>query len=250
MHHRSTRILVSVLLTLAIALLSVVSLNCSVIDASDKDALDERISAMPTDVKTQLRIMTTKVNALNWLKHKSSNDRVGSVKCKYDLHDGQGWEDILVEDGDLLVDFMIQCLRGGLNRNYISCALSWAKPNIKVVKDALDFKLKNNSTLKNMGADLSKLDIECRYEWDWRYDPIGGNVPIECVDPAAVTDDEIINAIVGMPTPPPGFLGSDIGALLPYLCPLDAGPGWGCPSPPSNPSGGLTSGVGATSGGG
>jgi len=139
----------------------------------------------------------------------------------------------VVPDGDLLVEFMTTCLRGGLTHTYVFCALFWAKPHIKIIQKELVDKLKNSTTLQSIGADLSKLNVECRYEWDARYDPVSGDVPINCVDPAAVSDDDIINAI------------------LPYLCPLDAGPGWGCPGAPNNPSGGgLTAGVGATSGGG
>ena len=245
--HAIVRALVTSLL---VAFAFVMQLHCSIVDASDRDVLDQRVGAMPPDVKTSLRIMTTKINAVRWLSHKPSNDRVGDIKCKYDLGDGQGWEDIVVGDGDLLVDYMISCLNGGLNLNYVTCALSWATPKIDIIKNELIFKLNNSPTLKALGADLSKLDVECRYQWDARYDPVTGDVPINCIDPAAVSDDDIINATIGLHHPPPGFLGADSEVLLPYLCPLGAGPGWGCPSVPNNPSDGLSSGGAVTSGGG
>jgi hypothetical protein len=222
------------------------SASCTVIDANDKQDVSNKISAMPADVQLSLRIMATKINAQKWLSHKPTNDRVGELKCFYDIGDGEGWQPILTNDTDLLVDFMLQCLNGGLNRTYVSCGLTWGKSQIPLAKQALKELFTTNPMLKVLVPDVSTVKFDCRYEWDWRYDPIGGEVPQECVDPKAVNNDDIINALVVSPHPPPGFPTEELIPLLPYLCPLDVGPGWGCPSSPTNPGGG----VGASTGGG
>ncbi len=65
--------------------------------------------------------------------------------------------------------------------------------------------------------------IDCRYVWDFRYEP--EKVPPELIDPDEISADDVIDAMIALLAPPPG---SAAPQLAPLLCPLGAGPGWGC----------------------
>jgi hypothetical protein len=224
--------------------------SCSVIDGEDKNALEEKINSMPSGVLGKLRVMAAQNNAYRYMYHKPPNDRVGEIKCRYDLGEGFGWDDILLPDADMLAEYMVQCLQsGGLEDSYISCAAQWAAEHAPIVEARLRDMFTSVPQLKAQIKDLNKLKLDCHFVWDERYNPVTGDVPKNCTDPTAVSEDDIVNAIVAHHVPPPGFTAGEIGILL-RLCPL-AGPGWGCPSTPNNPSGGLSTGAGAaTSGGG
>lgn len=83
--------------------------------------------------------------------------------------------------------------------------------------------------------------IDYRYVWDFRYEP--EKVPPELIDPNEISADDVIDAMIALPAPPPGWAAPQ---LAPLLCPLGAGPGWGCPprptdtdgEEPANPTGG------------
>jgi hypothetical protein len=69
----------------------------------------------------------------------------------------------------------------------------------------------------------------CRFQWDFRYDPA------DLTDESRITIDSMIDVLVQLPAPPPGWA---FPQLVPLLCPLGAGAGWGCPDSPDDPGGG------------
>jgi hypothetical protein len=107
---------------------------------------------------------------------------------------------------------------------YVLCMDQWQSPASQARRTDL-----MNSLPVPGGAN-----VECRFVWDFRYDP--EKVPPELTDPDAVSTDDMIDCVIGLPAPPPGW--NFLPELVPLLCPLGAGSGWGCPPRPTDPTGG------------
>ena len=119
---------------------------------------------------------------------------------------------------------MIECLFiEGLAVTYTMCKEDWESRMTQ----------KQKTDLMNRLPVPGGADVECRFVWDPFYDP--KTLSPKLTDPDAITPDDIINAMLGLPAPPPGW---NFPALVPYLCPLGAGSGWGCPDRPTDPFGG------------
>lgn len=116
---------------------------------------------------------------------------------------------------------MLECLvLGSMTRIYKGCGEAWGLEFSDVLHDKIMAELRAPS------------EAECKFVWDWRYNP--EKVPPKLVNPDAIEPDDIIDAMIGLPAPPPGW---NLPDLVPLLCPLGAGPGWGCPGTPTDPTG-------------
>ena len=158
--------------------------------------------------------------AQKWLTAKEApNDQVAKVQCRD--NEGGVWSNWYDRPDKVhTVADMLLCLttKPGFY-SYLQCiddfdhyVVSHAREELKALLPAFT-------------------DIECKYVWDFRYSP--EKLPAKAIDPDAVTPDDLIDAMIASPAPPPGLA---IPELVPLLCPLGAGPGWGCPPRPSDPS--------------
>ena len=198
---------------------------CSVLDPDDRQQLRDRIGAMPPSSDSQFRRLVMNAKAIQWLRMKPENDQVGRMQCR--IGAGGKWGDWQYQEEVLKVDRMLECLMHvQLDVTYEMCKDEWVAE--------MTVKRKNEI----MEAQIPGADIECRYEWDFRYQP--DHIPKNLIEPKSITVDDMIDVLLRLPAPPPGFLAPE---LAPLLCPLGAGPGWGCPDVPSTegdpaPSGG------------
>lgn len=208
---------------LGVAVLVSLVVGCSILDPEDRAELRRQIAMLPHDKLIAMKRWTMHELAKEWLETRDENDQVGKVVCR-DNEGGlwSGWYDR--PNKYITVADMLSCLRGKPNLpNYLFCAeefASWVVPDAK--------------------KEIEKLlpaytDIECKYVWDFRYEP--EKLDPKMVDIDAIESDDIIQAMITLPGPPPGWA---IPQFAPLLCPLGAGEGWGCPPRPSDsfPTGG------------
>ncbi|KYF52783.1 hypothetical protein BE04_44770 [Sorangium cellulosum] len=207
---------------LCVAALVPLVVGCSIVDPEDREELRRQIASMPSSEANEYKRWYMKWRAQRWLAGKDPNDEVGKVQCR-DNEGGlwSGWYDR--PNKFLSVEDVVNCLVKKANSTYLFCAeefASWVVPDAK--------------------KEIEKLlpaytDIECKYVWDFRYEP--EKVDPKMVDPDAITPDDLIEALITLPGPPPGWV---LPRFAPLLCPLGAGPGWGCPPRPSDsfPTGG------------
>ncbi|WP_437724332.1 hypothetical protein [Sorangium sp. So ce861] len=209
--------------SLRVAVLVPLVVGCSIVDPGDRAELRHQIATMPRDKMTDMERWFMHERAKEWLEAKDKNDQVGKVVCR-DNEGGlwSGWYDR--PNKVLTVSDVVNCLVKKPNfPTYLFCAdefASWVVPDAK--------------------REIEKLlpeftDVECKYVWDFRYEP--EKVDPKMVDPATHTADDYIDAMIALPGPPPGWA---FPQFAPLLCPLGAGPGWGCPPRPSDsiPAGG------------
>jgi hypothetical protein len=198
--------------------------GCSVLDPGDRDELRSQIAMLPPEGASFMTRTVMNSKALDWLHGRPPNDQVGKLQCR--LQAGGQWTDWADQEPTYTVDDLKDCLlysSGGTPVTYTMC---------------LDFFLGRDGTAKEHEIlDEQQVpgvtNVECRFVWDWRYEP--EKVPRKLTDPSAITADDTINCLIGLPAPPPGWAFPE---LVPLLCPLGAGPGWGCPPRPTDPTGG------------
>ncbi|MDI1448000.1 hypothetical protein [Polyangium sp. 6x1] len=197
----------------AIGLIALVLPSCSIMDPDDRQALRDRLAGMMPEDIFQLRKGAMNGRGILYFKERPSNDKVGKLYCR-EYVEGQ-WQD-WKGDKEWRVDDVLDCLRNDpFNVSYLDC------------KDQF---LSTETTLKKgdiMAQQTPGKDVECRFEFDWRYEP--DILPEELWKAESISFDEMIDFLVSLPAPPPGFIAPE---LAPLLCPLGAGPGWGCPSDP------------------
>jgi hypothetical protein len=205
------------------ALPLLLAFGCSIVDPSDRDELRKRIASMPPAWASTLDKMTMNAKALDWLRSRDEYDQVGKLQCR--LKAGGTWSGWADQEPSYTVADLIDCLLSGYDIpvTYAMCADQFL---------GVGGAAKRNAILNEQQVP-GVTDVECRYAWDFRYDP--EKVPSKLTDPNALTPDDKINALIGLPAPPPGWAFPE---LVPLLCPLGAGPGWGCPPNPTDPTGG------------
>ncbi|WP_437276569.1 hypothetical protein WME90_35735 [Sorangium sp. So ce375] len=205
------------------ALLVLLTCGCSILDPSDRDELRGRIATLPPAEMSLMKKMVMNVKAMRWLEHKDENDQMGKLQCRYQA--GGQWSQWSDQEPTYTVADMLECL---IHRpfavTYIMCKDEWASLERQLRKTDLE-----NSRPIPGGAS-----IDCRFVWDFRYEP--EKVPPELIDPDEIGADDIIDAMISLPGPPPGWAVPP--QIVPLLCPLGAGPGWGCPPSPTDPTGG------------
>ncbi len=201
---------------------------CSTMDADDARELDAKIAALPQVVVAPLIRSAMAKSARDWLDGKSRDDVVAKVQCRSrraDLSWGD-WEDAKRPfPGDiadpanpdensliLTVDFFIDSLQHG-DQTYLDI---FVENHWKTVDEAERRELETGR------------ETECRQVWSPGYAP--SDLPEEATNPDKVLRIEIRRALIEAPVPPPGFPILEFG---PLLCPLGAGPGWGCPPRPN-----------------
>jgi hypothetical protein len=102
---------------------------------------------------------------------------------------------------------------------------------------------KRKDFLQATATNPDSIDVECRYIPEPGFEP--EKLPSKMIDSKAISIDDIIDTIVAMPAPPPGWAFPE---LVPLLCPLGAGEGWGCPPKPDDPTEGQPTDPGGQSG--
>jgi hypothetical protein len=206
------------------ALLVLLAFGCSIMDPGDRAELDKRIVGLPPSELLDMKRMTMAAKAINWLRHRPNNDQMGKLQCRVQAN-GR-WNDWHDEEPTYTVFDMLDCLiKDSFAVDYMLCKEQWES----VETQSKQTELLNSPPIPG-GSSL-----ECRFVWDFRYDP--AKLPAKLTDPNAITPDDVIDAMIGLPTPPPGL---NLPDFVPLLCPMGAGPGWGCPGRPSDPGGGDT----------
>ncbi|WP_437484463.1 hypothetical protein WME75_44860 [Sorangium sp. So ce1014] len=208
---------------LRLAVLVPLVVGCSILDPGDRDELRHQIASMPSPEAEAYKKWYMNWRAQRWLAGKDPNDEVGKVVCRD--NEGGLWSGWYGRPNKFLtVEDVVNCLvKKADSPTYLVCAeefASWVVPDAK----------------KEIEKLLPKFtDVECKYVWDFRYEP--EKVDPKIVDPDAVTPDDVIEAMITLPGPPPGWA---LPRFAPLLCPLGAGPDWGCPPRPSDsiPTGG------------
>ncbi|MDI3284643.1 hypothetical protein [Polyangium sp. 15x6] len=199
----------------AIGLIALVLPSCSIMDPDDRQALRDRLAGMvPNDI-LQLTKGTMNGKAILYFEEEPTNNQVGKLQCR-EYVDGQ-WQDWRDEpDKAWMVYDVLQCLR--------------EIPFYVTFLDCKDKFLYEETSLKKgdiMAQQSPGKDVECRFEYDERYEL--EKLPEDIWKAESISFDDMIDFLVRLPSPPPGFIAPE---LAPLLCPLGAGPGWGCPSDP------------------
>ncbi|WP_437899325.1 hypothetical protein [Sorangium sp. So ce124] len=211
-------------------LLALLTCSCSILDPDDRDELRRRIAALPPAEMSLMKRTIMNVKAINWLNGKYEGDQVGKLQCRYQA--GGQWSKWTDQEPTHTVADMLECLiRRPFAVTYIMCKDEW---------ESLERQLRKTDLMNSLPVP-GGTSIDCRYVWDFRYEP--EKVPPELIDPNEISADDIIDAMIALPAPPPGWAAPQ---LAPLLCPLGAGPGWGCPprptdtdgEEPANPTGG------------
>ncbi|WP_437645417.1 hypothetical protein [Sorangium sp. So ce362] len=203
-------------------LLVLFTCGCSIVDPGDRDELRDQIAMMPREERSRLKTLGMNSAAIDWLKGRPEGDQMGKIQCRYQA--GGHWTNWADQEPPFIVDDMRDCLiKRPFLVTYLMCMDEWAS----VERQARKTNLLNSLPIPG-GAT-----VECRFVWDFRYDP--EKAPAEVTDPNAIDADDIINTLIALPAPPPGWA---FPRLVPLLCPLGAGPGWGCPPTPTDPTGG------------
>jgi hypothetical protein len=195
--------------------------GCSILDPGDRDELRRQIAMMPRMKLTLAESWYMRDRALKWVIEKFNkvpNDQMGKIQCRD--NEGGVWSNWYDRpDKVFTITDMWNCLLKKPDPTYLWCIddfKEWVIPFAqKELKDLLS----------------AFTDVECKYVWDVRYEP--EKMDPKMIDPDAITADDLIDAMIAAPAPPPGLA---IPELVPLLCPLGAGPGWGCPPRPSDPS--------------
>jgi hypothetical protein len=208
----------------AVAAVAAVVLGCSILDPGDRDELRRQIAMLPPDTLSFWEKARMNANALDWLvRYKDKNDQVGKLQCRVQAGGTwSGWND---QEPTYTVRDLLDCLLAGGDNpvTYTMCADLF---------QGVGGAAKKNKILYEQPVP-GVTDVQCRFVWDFRYDP--EKVPPNLTNPKAITPDDLIDWLIGLPAPPPGW---NLPKLAPLLCPLGAGPGWGCPPRPTDPTGG------------
>ncbi|AUX27215.1 uncharacterized protein SOCEGT47_077960 [Sorangium cellulosum] len=169
-----------------------------------------------------MKRMVMSVKAIRWLNYRNEHDQIGKLQCRYQA--GGQWSQWTDQEPSYTVAEMLECLiLRPFAVTYVMCKDEWKSLESQIRKTDLQ-----NSLPVPGGAS-----VDCRFVWDFRYDP--EKVPPELIDPDAISADDIIDAMIALPGPPPGWA---FPQLVPLLCSLGAGEGWGCPPRPTDPTGG------------
>lgn len=198
----------------AIGMIALVLPSCSIMDPDDRQALRDRLAAMAPEDMVLMRRTILNAKGINYFRQRPSNDQVGILECRY-YAEGQ-WGDWSYQKSWEVKDVIECLLTEGIAVTFLLC------------KDKFLYTETSSKKGKIMEQQDPGKDVECRFEFDGRYEP--EKLPEQIWKEESVSYDDIIDVLVTLPAPPPGFIAPE---LAPLLCPLGAGPGWGCPSDPA-----------------
>lgn len=196
------------------------AVGCSIMDPGDREELRKRIQLMPENQMSMFTREAMKVAAHRFLEGKRDTERIGKLECR--VKEDGAWSDWYEHLDDLRVPWMRDCL-WKQPLTFMMCIEFW---QAEQVTDRREF-------LKATATNPDSIDVECRFIPDPGYEP--EKLPSKMIDSKAISIDDIIDTLVALPAPPPGWAFPE---LVPLLCPLGAGEGWGCPPRPDDPPGG------------
>src|SRR5262249_2740919 len=129
----------------------------------DRDVLRRRIATLPPDTISEWKLREMNINAVRWLEtYKDKNDQVGKLQCRYQAG-GQwtGWADQM--EPTFTVRDLINCLlaRGNQPVTYTMCPDYFAGPA----------EADKRNDILHVQQVPGVTDVECRFVWDWRYEP-------------------------------------------------------------------------------
>jgi len=179
--------------------------GCTTVDPDDKNELLRRIGALPPPAALTLRQVTAHHYSEIMLNKRDLSKKIGGTVCRrFDPKTGAwgGW----VPQVDVTIADVLKCVAQNTEW-YGRCA------DLMVLAATLQ------STQAFESAGIPSGDYQCRYAWDqgWAPDEAPSNT-----DPDRVTPEDIIDAMVSSPVPPPGipWASPDFAPLVPLLCPL------------------------------
>jgi hypothetical protein len=191
--------------------------GCSTIDPGDEAELANALPPLSTTNPTHFQLAAASHIAREWLKSRTQNDQVMKIECRAaDPSAPDGWGP-WAEYGSVLVSRLLQCMTEPGDHSYGFCG--------QLVGD------EERDTAEIRKLQSTGIEHDCRWTWDFRYDP--QKLPVD-IDPKKVTVKDEIRWLVALPAPPPGFSPVELGPILVPLCGLAAG-GWGCPDNPNYP---------------
>ncbi len=210
--------------TLAVLSLGLVG-ACSVLDGGDRADLEAAIDKESKEDRTSMAAMYLSAKTKKWIDGRPKNEAVITLWCKHHRTDGTSTEWTIDQSEPGMVKDMIWCLGQGVG--YVKC--------LDVLENALAFKAEQAWALTKTGLPdsdpLKSTETECRGITNPGYSPV--EVPGANDDLNRVTAGEIVEWMLSLPAPPPGFSTAAWGPLLPFICALGAS--WGCPGDPQNP---------------
>lgn len=168
--------------------------------------------------------------AKRWLSGKSKNQRIGRIQCQF--YDFDKNEDGPLKDAgpELTVEAVVACLNSLPNASYWDCANGWANHMRDKIVVELRTKMANGGPITNHEIN----GVDCEMTWDAGYG--WKELPPSVKDYAAIGPDDIGEAFISAPVPPPGWVlpASTWEVILPMIC-LSGTP-WGCPTDPAYPN--------------
>ncbi len=180
---------------------------CSTPDSGDMSELEDTIDAIDEVQRVSLNRLVIREKTRKWLEGKFRGERIGYLRC------GTGADIKKIE-------YLVQDLLDFLETN-TSGHDGWK-----------DF-MRRFWAIKMLEQGQMPVGGNCVPVYDFQYDPNGGHVPDEVLNPDTSARG-IIEWLIASPAPPPGLVWTGgLARLLPFLCTLGAG--WGCPSNPGYP---------------
>ncbi|MDI1484082.1 hypothetical protein [Polyangium sp. y55x31] len=184
-------------------------------DPDDRQALRDRLAGMAPEDIILMRRTVMNAKGINYFSMVPEADQVGKIQCR--VFAGNQWGNWQDQEPSWIVYDLLRCLKEvPLAVTYLMCKDEWVSTQTTLKKQEL------------LESQIPGTDVECRFVFDWRYEP--DKVPESLWKEESISFDDMIDVLVSLPAPPPGFVAPE---LAPLLCPLGAGPGWGCPSDPA-----------------
>ena len=198
---------------------------CSVLDGGDRAELEAAIGKESIEDRTTMAAMMLSAKTKKWISGRPKNEAVITLWCRHHFADGTSTDWAIDSADPGLVKDMVFCLDKGVS--YARC--------LEVLETALAYQAETAWGLAKTnfanGDPLKASEAECRGVTNPSYEPI--MVPGADSDMNRVTAGEIVEWLLALPAPPPGFSPQTWGPLLPLICALGAS--WGCPGDPQNP---------------
>lgn len=203
------------------------TLACSVLDGDDRDDLESAIKEAPREDRAAMAAMVVGAKTRGYLQGRDPNSAVISLECRmvHPTMGPTGWSlpaGAFAKPRDLLA-----CLQAG--HTYPAC--------LQFVADLLAERARKEWVKTKQAfvdSDPRKAaDLECRGVVNPGFH--AAEVPGANDDLNRVTAEAIVDWLLTLPAPPPGFSPATWRVLAPLLCGLDVG--WGCSGHPMYPGG-------------
>lgn len=212
---------------------------CSALDGSDRADLEAGINKESPEVKHAMAAMAMNQKTKRFLDGRPPSERVIGVECKQRLPGGSWFNPKPEQDLVYLVSDVIECMSTG--ETYQGCIATLAAALVIKATDRWQAKIAASIP----GSLDASLEVSCNEVVDPQYHP--ANVPGADTDLNKVSAGEIVEWLLALPAPPPGFSIEAWAPILPFICAMDVS--WGCPGDPHNPiiTGVTTGGAGGGS---